>query len=542
MHKVLMIVSEAPPVVSGIARVAMHMQQGLEALDYHLDVISLEDVPRFVKGEVRISSMLWKAPRVLLPRLADYDIVHIHGPVPTFSDVALLLSAARSKQRRPLIVYTHHAEIDLHGYYRPFCAVYNRAHKALARLADHVIVHVPAYARELGRYLSRDCISVVPLGVAGDWYSGDELKAERFTVLFVGQLRPYKGVETLLGAAARVKGVDVQIVGGGHHEGYYRELAAKLDLEEVTFRGRVDDAELREAYARAHVIVLPSTTRQEAFGLVVLEGMVAGCVPVVSQLPGVTDVVGDAGFSFPIGDEAALASILARLRDDVALRNLYSQRARERAQRFTWQRTVAGNAAIYERLLALRRFGRAMQAEREGKETAPSSAVRDENVPLQELLRNVITTLRASSGSIMLMEPRDEVLRVRAAHGLPEEAGRNGGQPIGQGIAGFVASRKEPLILPKDFGKFSNGELGRYAHREYIRSSLSVPIHTKDHLLGVMNLSSYADDRHFHADDLHWLNMLAHRAAPILVRNAAYHTYGDDMEMIDATEERVAYR
>jgi rhamnosyl/mannosyltransferase len=492
--------------VSGVSRIAFQLTQGLESLGYAVDVLSLADVPRFVSGELRISSMLWKAHQVLLPRLDSYDIVHIHGPVPTFSDIAILVSALRFGSARPSIVYTHFSEIDLRGY-GFFCEIYNRMHKNLARLTNHVLVSTPSYADALARYLPSERISVVPWGVDGTWYDGSVPKADRFTVLFVGQLRPYKGVETLLGAVESVDNIDVEIIGGGHEEGYYRDLAAGRGLKHVTFRGRVSDRELFDSYARAHVLVLPSTTRAEAFGLVLLEGMVAGCVPLVSQLPGVTDLVGDAGVSFPIGDKAALATLLTRLRDDRPLCGLYSSRARERARSFSWQRTFNLHHAVYQQLMAVRRFSMALQTD---QDVAGS---------LKGLLHDAVTTLGASAGSVMLWEPQGQGLRVQASHGLSRGMWTDSVQPPGQGIAGFVASNNTALLLPEAFANASNRELTHFARRAHIRSSISVPITVRQRTLGVVNLSSFVDSRRFEDGDMHWLNTLARRAGDVLVKH-----------------------
>ena len=60
-----------------------------------------------------------------------------------------------------------------------------------------------------------------------------------------------------------------------------------------------------------------------------LEGMITGCVPVASALPGVAEVVGDAGKLVPPGDADALALALRQLRQDRALWNQLSVRALE---------------------------------------------------------------------------------------------------------------------------------------------------------------------------------------------------------------------
>ena len=99
------------------------------------------------------------------------------------------------------------------------------------------------------------------------------------------------------------------------------------------------DEEVARLYRRAHVVVLPAGSRMEAFGITLVEGMRAGCVPVASALPGVTDVVGDAGYIFPPGNADALALILASLSLNDAEWRRRSGRAEEASRQYSWERT-----------------------------------------------------------------------------------------------------------------------------------------------------------------------------------------------------------
>jgi glycosyltransferase involved in cell wall biosynthesis len=88
--------------------------------------------------------------------------------------------------------------------------------------------------------------------------------------------------------------------------------------------------------------VLPSVTQAEAFGLVVLEGMAAGCVPVVSDLPGVRDVVAEAGVVGRPRDVAALRTALLELAADEERREHLARLARKRAESLSWDACVDG--------------------------------------------------------------------------------------------------------------------------------------------------------------------------------------------------------
>ncbi|HSM57324.1 MAG TPA: glycosyltransferase family 4 protein [Candidatus Sulfomarinibacteraceae bacterium] len=348
--KILMVISEAPPIKSGIARVADRLSKGLASSGHEIEILSLRDVPRWEWGEIRISSMLLKI-RAIRNRLHEYDLIHLHGPVPTFSDVFLL--GALSRQRPPL-VYTHHAPIDLrHFPFKLLAPPYNAVQERLARLADHVVVTTPTYGQHLSRHVPPEKLSVIPWGVDYDHFAAPIIqKEDPFTVLFLGQIRPYKGLPVLLNAFHGIDDAHLWIVGDGHRARANRRLAQELGLRNVTFWGRLPDAEMIERLHQAHVLVLPSVTRSEAFGLALLEGMAAGCVPVASHLPGVADVVGNEGFTFPAGNQHALHEILTRLANDKTLRQHHAELAQARARLYPWERVVFGYERIIKQLTA----------------------------------------------------------------------------------------------------------------------------------------------------------------------------------------------
>ena len=95
------------------------------------------------------------------------------------------------------------------------------------------------------------------------------------------------------------------------------------------------------------MVVLPSVTHAEAFGLVLLEGMAAGCVPVASDLPGVRDVAGPTGLVVPPGDPDALRTALRGLACGGARLEQLQDASWLAAQTLTWERCVAS----YEQVL-----------------------------------------------------------------------------------------------------------------------------------------------------------------------------------------------
>jgi rhamnosyl/mannosyltransferase len=160
-------------------------------------------------------------------------------------------------------------------------------------------------------------------------------------------MRPYKGLPVLLQAVQDMEDTRVWVIGDGHSARDYHGIAASLNIPDITFWGRLPDEDMIALLKQAHVIVLPSVTRSEAFGIALLEGMAAGLVPVASHLPGVADVVGNEGMTFPPGDVRALNQLLIRLREDPSLRLHLAQLAQAKARLYSWERTVFE----YERIL-----------------------------------------------------------------------------------------------------------------------------------------------------------------------------------------------
>ncbi|MDT7742668.1 MAG: hypothetical protein QOE59_1746 [Actinomycetota bacterium] len=327
--EVLIVTSEAPPIVSGISRCVDRLTVGLRERGHRVDVLSSVQIPRLMLGEYRFSTLLahWRRVGALLE---GYDVVNLHGPVPTMSDVVLLFAGAR---RGTPILYTHHSALAVRGA-ETLSRLYNRLHRVLSGRADRILTTSEHYAA-LERRAGGPAVEVVPWGVdvrprpLRPHHDGAPLK-----VLFVGQMRPYKGLEWLIPAVAGRPGLELTLIGDGAHRADYELLAGSAD--NVLFTGRVTDEDLHRAYDTHDVVVLPSVTQAEAFGLVVLEGMAAGCVPVVSDLPGVRDLVADTGPVVPTRDVDALAAALDGLAADRSRLAALGHRARRRAEGLGW--------------------------------------------------------------------------------------------------------------------------------------------------------------------------------------------------------------
>ena len=347
---ILIVTSEAPPIVSGISTCIGRLEKGLRDSGHRVTVISSVQIPRITVGEWRFSSFAayW---RRLARELQDFDVVNVHGPIPTMSDFFLREVTRLPAYMRPPVVYTYHSPIDIKGASR-LSALYNRYHRSLALRADRIVASGQHYA-SVHRTRFGPPVRSIPWGVdlpasgPAPLPAGPPAAAGQLRVLFVGQMRQYKGVQTLLAAAAGQDWLELTLVGGGPELVKYQRLAKRLSAANARFTGRLPDAELRAHYQANDVIVLPSVTRAEAFGLVLLEGMASGCVPVASDLPGVRDVAGPTGLVVRPGDAAALRGAFRQLASDPERLEQLQHASLRAAQVLSWDRCVASYEQLF---------------------------------------------------------------------------------------------------------------------------------------------------------------------------------------------------
>jgi glycosyltransferase involved in cell wall biosynthesis len=273
------------------------------------------------------------------------EIIHVHSPYPLGEASAWLL--ARSSR----LVITHHSDVVRQkGLLRFYGPVLRR----VLRRADRILTDSPNYMRTspwLQPVLDR--CTVVPLGVDAVRFSPPPSPyAGPTRLLFVGRLRYYKGLDTLLRALVALPDVLLTVVGDGVMRTEWEELAASLGIaSRVSFVGEVDDNALPGVYRQATAFVLPSNARSESFGTVLLEAMASGLPCVTTEVgTGTSWVVQDgvSGMVVPPSDPGALGDALSRLVADPSMARRMGEAGRSRVEReFTESVMVEAVMAVY---------------------------------------------------------------------------------------------------------------------------------------------------------------------------------------------------
>jgi glycosyltransferase involved in cell wall biosynthesis len=174
----------------------------------------------------------------------------------------------------------------------------------------------------------------------------------------MGRIDPIKDLRTLINAFALVHEsmpeAILRIFGSTPAESVaYRDgcvqLAEELGLTDcVLFMGKVDAPV--NAYHASSIVVLSSIS--EGFPYTVVEAMACARTVVCTDVGGVKEAVGNAGFIVPPRNPEAMATAILRLLDDEPLRLRLAARARQRIlENFTLEHSLASYQRVYEDLL-----------------------------------------------------------------------------------------------------------------------------------------------------------------------------------------------
>ncbi len=284
--------------------------------------------PRYLVGPgYTLRSVEWATYYLAVRRQADqlrrefpFDLIHGHFSYP---DGCAAVRLGR-RFNVPVIITEH---VPWGAWMDNSAMVLRQAIRAVRECT--LLVAVSASVRDsILRVVSApERMRVIPNAVDGTIFAlpTKEQRLVDNQIIFVGAIRPVKGVDVLLRATRLLvesgREVSLLLVGESFFKNYEREydlirrMTHELDLEaRVQFVGKRRPPELVRCIQESAVLVLPS--RAESFGMVLVEALACGTPVVATRCGGPEDIVNEkVGILVPPEDPQALAAGIAQVLD-----------------------------------------------------------------------------------------------------------------------------------------------------------------------------------------------------------------------------------
>lgn len=330
------------------------------------------------------SDRLWPKRLASLVRSGEYDVVHVHSPLP--GSVARLATRTMSKSRRPGIVATEHNRWATH---RLPTRLANRStsrwNDATFAVTDEVRDSISGAAAEdaetLRHGIDIDRVAAATIhraAIREEFGIGDD----EFVVGTVANFRPQKDYPNLLRAAQELMNRDVPVriiaVGQGPDEDEIRSLHWDLGLtDRVILPGFRDDAVRVMAACDAFTLA----SQWEGLPVAVMEALALGLPIVATDVGGMAEELTDGvdALLVPARDSEALANGIARIAEDTELRTSLAAASKRRAPEFGVDRTVEVIEAAY------RSSARAGSAAAEGDAESAETPAKSPRPPALEI-------------------------------------------------------------------------------------------------------------------------------------------------------------
>ena len=225
---------------------------------------------------------------------------------------------------------------------------------ALFHNAARVVAHSSFAADGIAASTSwnRPDIDVIYPGVpAADFDMKSEEDHPAKDLIFIGRLVPHKGADVAIKTLTHLpENTRLTIVGNGPERQALDDLSASLNLSDrVQFFCDADDAKRRRLLASAYALLEPSR-HEEQFGMIAVEGGLAGLPVVASAIGGLPEIVvdGETGSLASPGDDLSFAEAVAHLLHSPQRARAMGAAGRRRCETlFTVDRMVASYERVY---------------------------------------------------------------------------------------------------------------------------------------------------------------------------------------------------
>jgi glycosyltransferase involved in cell wall biosynthesis len=331
----------------GVSGTAVYTERLIAALEADgIEVVRLRQPVRGRRGgrnKLRSAAnaaldLAWT--RELLPRAAERAKADVlHHPLPAWSPTKIAQVVTVHD-----VAYARRPD----DFDRTWRRIALRSHRAAVKHAGAVVAVSETTARDAAAWLRAPAerIVVAPHGPGQEIERRESRSAEHF--LYVGDDEPRKNVDALLAAHAGYRangGAKALVLAGA--AAARADASGAADAAARAGAGVIgianpDAATLADLHSRAIALVHPS--RDEGFGLTVLEAMAVGTPVIAVRNAAIEELAGDAAL---IVDSDELATAMQRLEHDERLQQTLATAGRHRAASFSWQRSAKAHIKAY---------------------------------------------------------------------------------------------------------------------------------------------------------------------------------------------------
>lgn len=177
-------------------------------------------------------------------------------------------------------------------------------------------------------------------------------------IVFMGRIEKEKGIYELLTALEELKkqqiGFKFILCGTGTHQKNVIEYANKMYTKCFEYRGIVTGEQKWETFASSDVFVLPSY--YEGLPVALLESMMMGCIPIVTNVGSILEIVSDQanGFVVPLYKSEMIAKYVKDLSEDQILRHTMQQKAQDTIlSQYCYDDYINSLEKIYQQLIGI---------------------------------------------------------------------------------------------------------------------------------------------------------------------------------------------
>jgi len=374
--KVLQLGKFYPPDVGGIESAIYEITEELNRRGVKCDVLCSNSEREYKEKVIKRETYQYKVIRTksygkilstsvtpqmifkLREIISKYDIIHLHHPDP-MANLALFLSKLNGKK---LVVHWHSNIIRQRFslmFYKPLL-------NWVLKRADVTIATSPKYIEESEQLspFKEKCVAI-PRGIRKDKLCSNpkavSILREKYKgkkiIFSLGRFIAYKGFEYLIESARYLSSDYIILIGGdGPLRSRYEEIIREYDLfNKVKLLGRLPQNMLGNYYDVCDIFCLPSISKNEAFGLVIVEVMSFGKPVVATNIKGSgvnwVNQEGVTGLNVEPKNPKALAQAIEFICSNIEIYKKFSENALKRFnEEFTIDKEVSRIIEVYKSL------------------------------------------------------------------------------------------------------------------------------------------------------------------------------------------------